>query len=106
MNTGNVLTHYRPNQSGSGEDEVFTYDSRLLFLAEDQKEAAGALHSNAVTNFTYEYGTGARLQTIGPAILAPAQRTAFRAAMVPRMTIRSTRRTMTSLMRKAESWST
>jgi YD repeat-containing protein len=82
MNTGNVLQRWKPEQyaasgSGSGANparaypEYFTYDSRQLFVAHEKSEPVGYPTPNTRdVDYAYEYGTGAKLDTLGPNVSA------------------------------------
>lgn len=59
--TGNVVTRRKPQQyATSGPVLRYTYDARKLFVATQVDELHDAL------TYTYEYGTGTKLETQGP----------------------------------------
>ena len=60
MTTGNVLQTRRPNQHASGPYATLTYDARKLFPATAVNELGHKV------DFKYEYGTGTKLETLGP----------------------------------------
>jgi RHS repeat-associated protein len=62
MATGNLLERWKPvqDQAKNGRKTTYTYDARRLFVATEVNELG---HQR---DFTYEYGTGVKLQTDGP----------------------------------------
>jgi RHS repeat-associated protein len=71
MTTGNVIARYKPMQNpdpgsnGDGAATTYTYDSRqLLVTAELSEPNARGVRMERDCN--YEYGTGTKLETIGP----------------------------------------
>ena len=61
MTTGNVTQKWKPEQNAAGTTfAAFTYDARKLFVATEVNEAGHRF------DYTYEYGTGTKLQTDGP----------------------------------------
>lgn len=76
LTTGNLIEHRKPVQNSAGvAGELFSYDSRKLFVATDLKEAAGYPLTCDPSepdcrrmrfDYEYDYGTGATLKTIGP----------------------------------------
>jgi RHS repeat-associated protein len=67
LTTGNMTKVWKPVQWEQNENPFFnlnrttlTYDSRKLFVASEVNELAFQ------TNYVWEYGTGTKLQTIGP----------------------------------------
>ena len=69
MTTGNVVSREKPVQhAGDGAATTYTYDSRLLFVATTTLEPAGINHTGQVIKNNYEYGTGTKIETIGPSI--------------------------------------
>src|SRR5262249_23062198 len=70
MTTGNVVARWKPQQNpdagGDGNAAQYVYDARKLFVVEEQSEPAGALNIRIIRDFNYEYGTGTKLETLGP----------------------------------------
>ena len=69
--TGNVIQRWKPVQNpieggGDGQSVTYTYDSRKLFVATQVDEAAGSPVASMEQDFVYEYGTGTKLETLGP----------------------------------------
>ena len=69
MTTGNVVQRWKPVQNAASTGSAtYTYDSRKLFVATEVLEPAGSPSASQTLSYTYEYGTGTRLATIGPNI--------------------------------------
>jgi RHS repeat-associated protein len=68
--TGNVLQRWKPNQNpdsgGNGNATSYTYDARKLFVVTELSEPAGLSNLRQERDYSWEYGTGTRLETIGP----------------------------------------
>jgi RHS repeat-associated protein len=68
--TGNVLQRWKPQQNpdagGDGNATSYTYDARKLFAVTELSEPAGASNLRQERDYTWEYGTGTKLETIGP----------------------------------------
>ncbi len=61
MSTGNVLEHWKPVQNAANTRRtVYTYDARKLFPIAELDEGGNEL------DYAYEYGTGTKLDTVGP----------------------------------------
>jgi RHS repeat-associated protein len=58
--SGNVSDRWKPEQNGGSTRTHYDYDSRKLFVATQTNELGH------VRQFTYDYGTGAKLVTTGP----------------------------------------
>jgi RHS repeat-associated protein len=69
MTTGNLTQRWKPVQyAGNGHSASYSYDSRKLFVATETQEPAGQPSQNMVLDYTWEYGTGTKLVTLGPNI--------------------------------------
>lgn len=69
MDTGNVLSVYKPVQStapSSDNDYEYAYDARKLFVATETSPRTSATGTRQVRDYTWEYGTGTKLETLGP----------------------------------------
>lgn len=59
--TGNLINQWKPNQNNAGTTYThYVYDSRQLFPASETNELGH------LREFTWEYGTGTKLETNGP----------------------------------------
>ncbi|MFT3697710.1 MAG: RHS repeat-associated core domain-containing protein [Kofleriaceae bacterium] len=69
MNTGNLKKNVKPVQnSAGGSAATFDYDAKQLFVATEHTELGGYYNLSQTINYTYEYGTGTKLETQGPNI--------------------------------------
>jgi hypothetical protein len=88
MTTGNVVQRWKPKQNpnaptpGDGTSATYLYDSRNLFVATECSEPNGSATNNTLVkcqttgpnangtrqerDYIWEYGTGTKLETIGP----------------------------------------
>ena len=67
--TGNRTARWKPVQNASGGPELrYSYDSRRLFVVTDMSEPAGYYNLRQETDYVYDYGTGTKIETIGPNI--------------------------------------
>jgi hypothetical protein len=65
MTTGNLTRQWKPEQNAANTTyTTFTYDTRKLFVATEVNEVGHQF------DYTYEYGTGTKLQTDGPNVRA------------------------------------
>ncbi len=65
--TGNPTFHWKPNQNATnGPSSRYDYDSRQLFVAAEHSEPAGYYNLSQELDYTYDYGTGTKIDTIGP----------------------------------------
>jgi hypothetical protein len=60
MTTGNLVERWKPNQQSGGPKTAFDYDSRKLFVDLEINELGHQVE------YVYEYGTGTKLETLGP----------------------------------------
>ncbi|MGJ0492828.1 toxin TcdB middle/N-terminal domain-containing protein [Methylobacter sp.] len=61
MTTGNLKRRWKPKQNAANTKyTTFTYDARKLFVSTEVNEVGHQF------DYTYEYGTGTKLQTDGP----------------------------------------
>jgi RHS repeat-associated protein len=61
MTTGNLLQHFKPKQNAANTTSTtYTYDARKLFATTIVNELGHQV------DYTFEYGTGTKLQTDGP----------------------------------------
>jgi RHS repeat-associated protein len=64
--TGNLTGRWKPVQNAAGGPGAsYDYDTRKLFVATETSEP-DAQGQHIVYNYTYEYGTGKKLETDGP----------------------------------------
>lgn len=67
MTTGNVTQRWKPEQNAANTfPTIYTYDSRKLFVIAEIREPAGYPTASMEIDYTYDYGTGAKLLTQGP----------------------------------------
>ena len=65
--TGNVMARWKPVQNAvNGASETYDYDSRKLFVSADHLEPTPNTPVGEEHDYVYEYGTGTKLQTLGP----------------------------------------
>lgn len=68
MTTGNVVQRWKPEQNAANTtNTTYAYDSRKLFVATEVNELGFEY------DYAYEYGTGVKLQTLGPNVPGCAQ---------------------------------
>ncbi len=69
LTTGNVRKRWKPVQNDAGTGYAsYDYDDRKLFVTAEHSEPTGVNQSSESVTYSYDYGTGTKIETQGPNI--------------------------------------